>query len=715
MKGWPWAVLWLACAGWAPTLHAEPTGGLAQWLGKSSAVNGPANGSLAQRPMFLPVEQAFKVSTRQESGQLVLSFTVTPGHYLYQQRFGLSPAAGVSVGTIEYSKTPVSVDDPDFGRVPVFDQSVELRVPVQGSGELVYRWQGCAKAGLCYPPQRGSVRIQGASAVVADPGSPVSAVLPQSDQPPPNRRSAYAAIGVPASALTVPSLITGLPRPAADVRIIPLPSPQVSIQSEDNDRAADAEAAASVEEVFNWPYPPVVPRAPNTAWPWTGPSPATMAAGGTSSSPDGVVDLDPFGLGDHPLTALLLLFLAGLGLAFTPCVLPMLPIVANLVARQHRRSPWHGFALSASYALGVASSYAALGALVAVFGHQLNVIGWLQQPGVLLAFAAVFVLLAAASFELIQLRLPAPLRVAIQRLGQHGQHERWAGSVLGSAVAGFLSALVVSPCVSAPLAGVLLSVSTVGSPVLGAAALFMLGLGLSTPLMLLGATDGRLLPKAGLWLDWIKQGFGLLLLGVALVLVGRVWQQGWMLLLWSALFFVLASWMASWVGRGRWLSRAAAAMLACWGAIVMLGASVGSRDPWHPLEALMAVPVQTQQPDAQGWREIREAPVIYRIEELEAMRQRHSRLLVDVTADWCISCRVMERELFGAQILPALQGWQRVRLDVTETNADSQKVLTTLGLFGPPALIFYENGQPVRQLVGEVNQEQLAATLAELN
>lgn len=693
-----WGLCLLASPGWASSLDWLSQGRSLLDGGLGSAASAPASPVLGKRPVFLPVEQAFVVQGRQEGESLLLSVTVTPGHYVYQQRFALTPSAGVRLGPLQYSRAPVFVDDPDFGRVPVFDQSVEVRATVQGQGEVGYRWQGCAKAGLCYPPQQGTLRVEAVSRAAGTRPVPAD----------------YAAIQVPREALTVPSLLTTLRKPGADVHIIPLPSAQATV-----DPGAVAREAGSVSagEVFDWPYPPVMPREPRVWWPWaTGASaPAAMATDPAVPQPDGVVDLDPFGLGRHPLTALLLLFLAGLGLAFTPCVLPMLPIVANLVARQHRRSPWHGFALAASYGVGVASSYALLGALVALFGHQLNLIGWLQQPAVLLGFAAVFVLLAAASFDLVQLRLPSRLRDWVSRVGQHGQHARWGGSVLGSAVAGFLSALVVSPCVSAPLAGVLLSVSTVGNPLLGAAALFMLGLGLSLPLMLLGATEGRLLPKAGLWLDWVRQGFGLLLLAVALVLVGRIWQQPWLLGLWSALFFLLASWMASWAGRARWVSRAAAAMLGSWGLIVLAGLALGNSDPWHPLESsrtlLAPVAATPASPDLQA---IRAAPVIHRLEELEALRQQHPRLLVDVTADWCISCKVMERELFGADILPALQGWQRVRLDVTDSNADSQRVLQQLGLFGPPALLFYQDGQRVQQLTGETSREQLAATLAAL-
>ena len=423
-------------------------------------------------------------------------------------------------------------------------------------------------------------------------------------------------------------------------------------------------------------------------------------------------DLDPFGLAANPWAAMGLLFLAGLLLAFTPCVLPMLPIVANVVARQHRKSARHGLLLSGAYAIGVASSYAVLGAVVALFGHQVNLVGWLQQPEVLLSFAALFVLLALNTFELLPLRLPRFVSERIDRLGQIGHRQSWAGGVLGSGLAGFFSALVVSPCVSAPLAGVLLSVSTVGDPLLGAAALFMLGLGLSAPLMLLGATEGRLLPQAGAWLHWIRQGFGLLLLGVAAVLVGRVFDSALMLVMWALLLMLLALWMWQWHGRGPWVSRAFAIVLGVWSVLQLCGAALDHRDPWRPLQGMVqasAVPVSA---DAVPMGAV---PVITQLSQLQQMQSKYPRLLVDVTADWCISCKIMERELFGATPVAGLTQWQRVKLDVTETNADSQQVLAKLQLFGPPALLFYQQGQLVVRMVGEVSAEDLAQQLQQLN
>lgn len=641
---------------------------------------------------FLPVDQAFSLSSRLETGsqagQVLLSFRVTPAHYLYRDRFKLVTHDGLSVvGEPVFSQPPHEVEDPEFGRVPVDDQDVTVRVALRGQGRLEVRWQGCAKAGLCYPPQSTFFPLS-----IAAPEVPVRMPRTRLEQ----------SAGV------------------QSVRI-PLPTPLLSIESnlkqaaqQDDQPINRAVSRAPNDAAFADTPTPSASALPDLANPNGNLLPPNPSTSNSVNPPLSVVDTDPFGLATHPLSALFLLFLAGLGLSFTPCVLPMLPIVANLVARQHRRSAWHGLWLSSAYAFGVASSYALLGALVALFGQQLNIVGALQQPAVLVGFALFFVLLALVSFELVPLAMPQALAQRIDRLSQWGQGERLAGSLLGSAVVGFFSALVVSPCVSAPLAGVLLSVSTVGNPWLGAAALFMLGVGLSVPLIILGATEGRFLPKAGAWLNWVRQGFGLLLLAVALLLLERVWSNSAVLALWALLLALCASWLWHWQGRGQWVSRALALVCALWVALQLFGVAQGGNDPWQPLQST-AMPTEAKDRAALAALPV---PRLTQLAQLNQVKTQTPLLLVDVTADWCISCKIMERELFdqrlGAQPVEGLSAWTRVKLDVTDNNADSQAVLQQLQLFGPPVLLFYRDGVLQQRLVGEVSAAELRSTLQQL-
>lgn len=657
---------------------------------------------------FLPVERAFTISTQQQADQLLIEIRVTPEHYVYQNQFRFTPVDGLTVGKPTFSREPTFEDDPEFGRVAVFDQDVQLRVPFSyvgtGVGELKFRWQGCAKAGLCYPPQVETIQVQASGTPVSGISVTQPVTEPSSTNTPVRQLSTQAAfIQQQASDRSQPintDQVSNTPpestgsllsqsaqrrvREQGELRPLTMPIPRVtisdlSVQSEQGDLPLSMT--------------------------WQGVQNAVVTPP-TSGDTALLLDTDPFGLGQRPWLAIALLFLAGLGLAFTPCVLPMIPIVANLVARQHRRSAKHGLALSAAYVLGVASSYAMLGALIAMFGHQINLVAWLQQPAILIGFALVFVLLALHTFDLLPVRLPHAVRVRIERLGQIGQHERWAGSLFGSAVVGFFSALVVSPCVSAPLAGVLLSVSTVGDPLLGAVALFALGCGLGVPLMVLGATEGRLLPKAGEWLNWVRQGFGLLLLGVALYLLNRVFSTSLILAAWSALFMLLAVWMWSWQGRGQLLSRTFALLLGVWSGLQLMGVAQGQHDPWQPL-ARTASPVVLSAPATA-------VQTIYRVAELQQLQASTPRLLVDVTADWCISCKIMERELFTGNAPAQLATWTRVKLDVTEPSTDAKQVLEQLQLFGPPALLFYQDGVLQARLVGETDRPTLQRQLDQL-
>lgn len=644
-------------------------------------------GSLRNQPnqKFLPVERAFSVSSRQQGDELLIDIRVTPEHYVYQKQFRFTPDKSLTVGEPSFSQTPSFEDDPEFGRVAVFDQSVQLRVPVTGSGALSFRWQGCAKAGLCYPPQIESIQVQ-AAIPVAQPAqvspvivSPSALVVSRQPEITDIKEQSVATVAeVHTRGLVAESAQRNL-REQDELRPLSMPIPRVSILDL-SVRSEQVDLPVSLT--------------------WQGKTESDRSSAMVR------LNTDPFGLGERPWLAIVLLFLAGLGLAFTPCVLPMIPIVANLVARQHRRSAKHGLVLSAAYAVGIASSYAMLGALIAAFGHQINLVAWLQQPSILIGFALIFVLLALHTFDLLPLRLPTFLRAKIERLGQVGQHERWAGSLFGSWLVGFFSALVVSPCVSAPLAGVLLSVSTVGDPLLGAVALFALGLGLGTPLMLLGATEGRLLPKAGDWLNWVRQGFGLLLLGVALYLLSRVFSTPLILVGWSALFMLLAVWMWSWQGRGQLLSRSISLLLGVWGAVQLMGVAQGGHDPWQPLVTNRTVTTQAIS--------MRPVETIQTVAELQQRQANTPQLLVEVTADWCISCKIMERELFGANIPAQLATWQRVRLDVTEPSPEAKQVLEQLQLFGPPALLFYQNGILQARLVGETDRPTLQRQLDQL-
>ena len=678
-----------------------------------------------QKNKFLSATQAFQFSARHSQDKLIIAATVTPAHYLYQQRFSVQGSSGLTVGKISFDQAPEFEDDPEFGRVPVFHRNVKLTVPVQGSGTLTLNWQGCAKAGVCYPPEQFQTNVLATAKSSADTSntaapktdainssnnSPKEAAPSKTPIPAKNKAMASNSAKLDKSLDNSPDKDNGkktdskntdnridvVKRPSTNVKVIALGSTPEIIATPLPDMHTANTTNQAGESMSSIDEGALNPNASNVT--------AINATAINQLDPANSMLSDPFGLAEHTGLALGLLFLAGLGLAFTPCVLPMLPIVANLVAAQHRRSAGHGFMLAAAYAIGVACSYAVLGALIALFGHQVNLIAWSQHPAILISFAAIFVLLALHTFDVFELRLPAFVRTKIEQVGQYGQAAKWSGSIVGCWVAGFFSALIVSPCLSAPLAGVLLSVSTVGNPWLGALALFCLGLGLGVPLMILGATEGKFLPKAGNWLNWVRRGFGLLLFGVALVLINRVFDAPWMLLLWAALVLMIALWLWYWAGRGGVVTKVASVIVGLWAVLLVVGAGSGATDPMRPLAPLtskLSQAVMAPPPIATS----------YNLAQLQQYQQQYPYLLVELSADWCISCKIVERELFLQHPVPELQQWPRLKLDVTKTTDDSRAVLKAMNVFGPPAILLFKNGQQVEQLLGEPTREQLQAAL----
>ena len=660
----------------------------------------------ATQPKFLPVDEAFQVSSSSKptnnGTRLAINFDITPEHYVYKDQIKLTLPAGVSAAPFTFSQKPVSIDDPTFGQVLVFDQANMVATTILSSSNgkainnaaVTIGWQGCAKAGLCYPPEKikTTVNIAAASQSAANSSSSTATVSASNNS---NVETAQAST----DGTVTNSLATEQTTPDDEVIDYALL----------DDEALDAELGAintisgADEEVVG---DNVTSEAANN-------DAVINNAAATSNTVvgDNAIDSDPFGLASHPWLALVLLFLAGLGLALTPCVLPMLPIVANIVAREDNPTVKRGVILTTSYAIGVAIAYGILGAVIAVFGESLGIIGWLQNPIILIGFAIVFVLLALYMLGVFSIRLPRFISSKMQGLSQAGDSK--LGSTGGSLIAGFLSALVVSPCVSAPLFGALLAVSTIGSPLLGFAALFMLGFGLSAPLILIGATQGKIMPKAGEWMNWVKQGFALLLFAVALLLIERVFISPVMLMVWALWFMVVAMWAWSWLGKGRMLTQALGLIAGIWATCLIVGAALGNDDSLHPLASLTAVPV-LQTTAGQPATSNATDKTVTTLAELDTIVAANPKVLVDVTAEWCIACRIMEKNLFHNR--PAqMQDWQLVRLDITETTADSKAILARYKLFGPPALLYYQDGQLVNQQVGEIGRAAFEQTLTALN
>jgi thiol:disulfide interchange protein DsbD len=413
---------------------------------------------------------------------------------------------------------------------------------------------------------------------------------------------------------------------------------------------------------------------------------------------------------------LALFFLAGVGLTFTPCVLPMLPILSGVVLRG-QIGGLRGFSLSLAYVLPMAVCFALLGALMGMFGASLNLQARLQSAWVLVPFAGFFALFAIAMFGVFELRLPRAINERLDRIAGNTQ----GGSLWGAAVLGIVSSLLVSPCVSAPLAGALLYISASGDAVGGAMKLFALGLGMGAPLVMVATGGAAWLPKSGPWLVAVKNAIGVLLLGLAIGLLSRVIPGQVTLLLIGLLGAGVALFLGALEGgvkttRGRLAQLLGLFLLmyalACW-----YGAFSGQTDPLRPLGQTQAVSGITRQPTDDRWQTVTEPAELDRI--LEESKNAGQPVLVDWYADWCISCKVIEHEVLPhPEVVAQLTAFTLVRFDMTDSNEKQRGLLDRYKLFGPPALLFFgKNGNELSdvRVVGEIDAKAFSERLSRAN
>jgi thiol:disulfide interchange protein DsbD len=403
-------------------------------------------------------------------------------------------------------------------------------------------------------------------------------------------------------------------------------------------------------------------------------------------------------------------FVLGLLLTFTPCVLPMVPILSGIIAGEGRSlSKPRAAVLSAAYVLGMAITYAAAG--VAAASSGLLIAAALQNAWVLGVFALVFVVLAFSMFGFYELRLPGFLQ---QRL--HGAHQQLRGGRIASVAAmGALSAIIVSPCVAAPLAGALLYISQTRDVLLGGAALLAMALGMGVPLMAVGVFEGALLPKAGAWMESVRRFFGVLLLAVALWIVTPVLPDAALMLAWAALLIgsgiflraldplpaAASGWWRLWKGAGVMLLLAGVALLA--------GMLAGNRDPLRPLAGIVGPAAAPSAP--LPWVRVASAG------ELDLRLRSPGRpVMLDFYADWCVSCKEMEKFTFSdPKVRAVLDGMLLLQADVTASTEADRALLKRFSLFGPPGIVFFDaGGREIKGLrvIGYQNAERFAKTLS---
>ncbi len=383
------------------------------------------------------------------------------------------------------------------------------------------------------------------------------------------------------------------------------------------------------------------------------------------------------------LLILPLFLLLGLGLSFTPCVLPMVPILSFIIAGEGAQtSRRRGLVLSVAYSLGIALVYTALGIAAGLIGEGLS--ASLQSPPVLFAFAILMAAMALSMFDIYQLQVPASLQLALTRLSERQR----GGKLLGVFVMGAISALIVGPCVAAPLAGALVYISQTRNVLIGGSALFAMAVGMSLPLLLVGISAGSLLPRAGAWMQTVKYFFGVLMLALALWMVSSL-IPAWLLMLgWGALAAGYGLFLMRDKSLG-WRTRIIGIVFILLGAVQLLGVATGGRDAWAPLAHLGGKQYQKI-----AFTRVRS------VAELDAALADTGgrRVMLDFYADWCVSCIEMEKFTFtNPEVKTKLDQILLLQADVTANNDDDKALLKRFGLFGPPGIIFFDtNGNEIR-------------------
>ncbi|HEY4316042.1 MAG TPA: protein-disulfide reductase DsbD [Herbaspirillum sp.] len=396
-----------------------------------------------------------------------------------------------------------------------------------------------------------------------------------------------------------------------------------------------------------------------------------------------------------------LFFLLGLGLSLTPCVLPMVPILSSIVVGEGARSSrGRGLLLSAIYALGMALVYTALGVAAGLAGQGLAAA--LQNPWVLSLFALLLITLSLSMFGFYELQVPASWQTRLSQVsgGQDG------GKLIGVFIMGAISALIVGPCVAAPLAGALLYISQTRDVLIGGSALFVMAAGMSVPLLLVGMSAGALLPRAGGWMEGVKRFFGVLMLATALWMVMPVLPGAAAVAGWALLGLGYGAYMV-WGQQGGWIAKGVGVAALILGGLQLVNVSTGGRDALSPLAQLSGGPQAKLE-----FRRVKSEA------ELDAVLAQTGGkpVMLDFYADWCVSCIEMEKSTYtDPQVRAAMANFILLKADVTANDADDKALLKRFSLFGPPGIIFYDaNGrkQDDKTLIGYENAQQFAKRLA---
>jgi thiol:disulfide interchange protein DsbD len=679
----------------------------------------------AAEDQFLPPEQVFRYTVTSDGASVAVHWSLPRGYYAYKARMSLESATpGALLGPAVYPKSDIHKDD-YFGAQEVFRGDFVVTAPLQLAAGAVrevllkLKIQGCADAGLCYPPQLSDAKVELPAAPPAAAAGGIAAILgahrpagTDADFLPPDdafRLGAFAngpervrlvwqiANGyylyrsrIAARTTSAKVQLGRLALPTGTFKTDEYFGKQEIYQHELVGELPIARAAGDATDVeldvtyqgcaeAGLCYPPItktlrvdLPRGSDGAFVSEQERLASLVRSGSL-----LVVLGTF-------------FGLGLLLGFTPCVLPMVPILSGIIVGQGASiTTKRAFMLSLTYVLGMALTYTIAGAAFAAFGHGQQAQAIFQQPWIIGLFAGVLITLGLSMFGLFTLQMPSAVQTWLSELSSRQS----AGTYGGVAVMGALSALIVTTCVAPALVAVLAVIAQTGDIARGAAVLFAMSFGMGTPLLVAGASAGKLLPRAGAWMDIVKRFFGVLMLAVAAWMLTRIVPEGAALVLW-AVPALLGAWVLWPAARGGsaagWLVRAAGLALGLFGVALLVGAALGGTDPFAPIPRFASH--QQELP----FRSIKSLDDLQR--EVASAKSAGHPVLLDFYADWCVSCKEMERYTFSdPAVRTALASVVLLRADVTRNDAADQTLLKYFGIIGPPTIAFFaSNGEERR-------------------
>ncbi len=700
----------------------------------------PQHGLAVAATDLLPAEQAFKLSVASSGETLRLHWQIAPGYYLYRDKFRISVTTpGVSLGDIQFPKGLLKQDE-FFGEMEIYRDAVALSArwlattPLPAAIELNVSVQGCADAGVCYPPHKKLITVQTGQAASPAAGMNFNSLLKSlgrrggaADLLPADQAFAFSAEATDSGMLAVSWRIAEgyylyrdkiqlLVRTVAGTPVEPGPytlprgtfhedaefgrveilrgdvTATVPLTWPDDGQAIELEARFQGCADRGVCYPPMQRTA--TLNRPTAPPP---------SRPLKVSEQDriAMALGHDSLLVTALSFLGfGLLLSFTPCVFPMIPILSGIiVGHGHRITAYRGFLLSLAYVLASALTYTVFGILAGLFGQNLQAL--FQDPRIIVAFSSVFVLLALSMFDLYTLQMPAFIQDRLVGWSQ----KQGGGTLVGAFIMGGLSALIVGPCVAAPLAGALIYIGQTGDVVLGGLALFFLGVGMGVPLLVMGASAGKLLPRAGTWMNAVKSCFGIGLLATAVWLLSRIIPASISLLLWGLLLIIPAVYLGALdplphpASGWRKFFKGLGVVMLIYGFFLLLGSASNQTDPLTPLASLVTTPAVSPEKSSTWNKNASPQPSLpFRkvatvsdvLREIESASRKGQWVMLDFYADWCVSCKELEHYTFtDPAVRKALDAAVLLKADVTGNTEDDQMLLRRFGLIGPPALLFF--------------------------